>query len=160
MDPNMMAGMGDFLKNPEMMKSAMDMLKNNPGMMEQMMNMGKQFSNSKKNPDNLEQTDYKCDDPVTIQGLKSDTYNNQHGIIKRYNPETTRYEIYLSDLDKTVSIKQNNFIRATVSPEELDGESTNDEEVEDHTGATSQETTESPKVDDPVGSTTNADTNE
>ena len=135
MDPNMMAGMGDFLKNPEMMKSAMDMLKNNPGMMEQMMNMGKSFAkptqtdNSQDNSqDNLAQTDYKCNDSVIIQGLKSDTYNNQHGLIKRYITETNRYEIYLNDLDKTISIKQNNFIRA------IDSE-TNDDDVEDFTGS-------------------------
>ena len=135
MDPNMMAGMGDFLKNPEMMKSAMDMLKNNPGMMEQMMNMGKSFAkppqtdNSLDNSqDNLAQTDYKCNDSVIIQGLKSDTYNNQPGLIKRYIAETNRYEIYLNDLDKTISIKQNNFIRA------IDSE-TNDDDVEDFTGS-------------------------
>ena len=135
MDPNMMAGMGDFLKNPEMMKSAMDMLKNNPGMMEQMMNMGKSFAkptqtdNSQDNSqDNLAQTDYKCNDSVIIQGLKSDTYNNQPGLIKRYIAETNRYEIYLNDLDKTISIKQNNFIRA------IDSE-TNDDDVEDFTGS-------------------------
>ena len=148
MDPNMMAGMGDFLKNPEMMKSAMDMLKNNPGMMEQMMNMGKSFAkptqtdnsqdnsqdnspdNSQDNSqDNLAQTGYKCNDSVIIQGLKSDTYNNQPGLIKRYIAETNRYEIYLNDLDKTISIKQNNFIRA------IDSETNDDADVEDFTGS-------------------------
>ena len=86
MDPNLMSGMGDFMKNPEMMKGMMDMLQNNPGMMEQMMNMGKSPSN------NLEDTEYNYDDKVTITGLitKGDTYNNKSGVIRKYNTETSR----------------------------------------------------------------------
>ena len=95
MDPNLMSGMGDFMKNPEMMKAAMDMLQNNPGMMEQMMNMGKPPSN------NLEDTEYNYNDKVTISGLLaqgSETYNNKSGVIRKYNMETSRYDIFISEL--------------------------------------------------------------
>ena len=111
MDPNLMSGMGDFMKNPEMMKGMMDMLQNNPGMMEQMMNMGKSPSN------NLEDTEYNYDDKVTITGLlkKGDTYNNKSGVIRKYNMETSRYDIFISELDKSISIKESNFVRDLVS---------------------------------------------
>ena len=116
MDPNLMSGMGDFMKNPEMMKGMMDMLQNNPGMMEQMMNMGKSPSN------NLEDTEYNYDDKVTITGLltKGDTYNNKSGVIRKYNMETSRYDIFISELDKSISIKESNFVRDLVSEDDPD----------------------------------------
>ena len=116
MDPNLMSGMGDSMKNPEMMKGMMDMLQNNPGMMEQMMNMGKSPSN------NLEDTEYNYDDKVTITGLitKGDTYNNKSGVIRKYNTETSRYDIFISELDKSISIKESNFVRDLVSKDDSD----------------------------------------
>lgn len=104
MDPNLLSGLGDFMKNPEMMKQAMDMLKNNPGMMENIMNMSKQPQNN-----NLDDTPYNLDDVVLIHSLKNEDYNNQTAHIKQYNPETLRYEIDLKDMDKTISIKADNF---------------------------------------------------
>jgi len=104
MDPNLLSGLGDFMKNPEMMKQAMEMLKNNPGMMENIMNMTKQPENN-----NLDDTDYNLDDTVIIHSLKNDTYNNQTAHIRKYNPDTLRYDVHLIDMDKTISIKQDNF---------------------------------------------------
>ena len=104
MDPNLMS---DFMKNPEMMKSAMDMLKNNPGLMEQMMGMGQ--NDQSKSTNNLDDTEYNLDDTITINGLSNDTYNNQHGLVKDYNQDKDRYVIYIEDLDKTLSIKPTNI---------------------------------------------------
>ena len=141
MDPNLMQ---EFMKNPEMMKSAMDMLKNNPGMMKNIMKMGNPSDganpSSSANPgsgvnpdmmgnimnmlnpegnsssdlepstrDNLEETDYSYDDSVFIQGLKTDTYNDKSGLVNGYNQEKSRYEIYLEELDKSISIKEENI---------------------------------------------------
>jgi len=125
MDPNLMSGMGDFMKNPEMMKGMMDMLQNNPGMMDQMMNMGKSPSN------NLEDTEYNYDDKVTITGLTNDTYNNKSGLIRKYNMETSRYDILIGELDKSISIKESNFVRDLVS--------TDQDHVEDPTVESSEE---------------------
>ena len=127
MDPNLLQGMGDFLKNPDMLKNAMDMLKNNPAMMEKMANFGKKFAQPQTN---LEQTDFKLDTPVTIKGLKSDTYNNQEGLIKKFNPESKRFEIFLPDLDKTISIKQKNFKRNIIEPDVEEPESDDEAELD------------------------------
>ena len=58
---------------------------------------------------NLDDTPYNLDDVVLIHGLKNEDYNNQTAYIKQYNPETLRYEIDLNDMDKTISIKEDNF---------------------------------------------------
>ena len=149
MDPNLMSGMGDFMKNPEMMKGMMDMLQNNPGMMEQMMNMGKSPSN------NLEDTEYNYDDKVTITGLitKGDTYNNKSGVIRKYNTETSRYDIFISELDKSISIKESNFIRDLVSTDQDNtAESTEESTVEQNVEST-EESTEESTVEQNVEST-------
>jgi hypothetical protein len=135
MDPNLMSGMADFMKNPEMMKAAMDMLKNNPGMMEQMMNMGKSPSN------NLEDTEYNYDDKVIISGLKNDTYNNKSGVIRKYNIETSRYDIFISELDKSVSIKESNFIRDLVSTDQDKTEESTEKSNEEQNVESTEEST-------------------
>jgi len=104
MDPNLLSGLGDFMKNPEMMKQAMEMLQNNPGMMENIMNMSKQPQNN-----NLDDTDYNLDDTVVVHSLKNPDYNQQTAHIRKYNPDTLRYDVHLQDMDKTISIKQDNF---------------------------------------------------
>ena len=135
MDPNLMSGMGDFMKNPEMMKGMMDMLQNNPGMMEQMMNMGKSPSN------NLEDTEYNYDDKVIISGLKNDTYNNKSGVIRKYNIETSRYDIFISELDKSVSIKESNFIRDLVSTDQDKTEESTEKSNEEQNVESTEEST-------------------
>ena len=101
--------MSEFMKNPEMMKSAMDMLKNNPGLMEQMMGMGMGQNDQSKSTNNLDDTEYNLDDTITINGLSNDAYNNQLGLVKDYNQDKDRYVIYMEDLDKTLSIKPTNI---------------------------------------------------
>ena len=84
--------MGDFLKNPAMMKQAMDMLKNNPEMMQQMMgSMGVTPPQANK-PENtanihgsLVGTEYGYDDEVMTCNLNNETYNNQKGLVKSYS---------------------------------------------------------------------------
>jgi len=71
MDPNMMSGMGDFLKNPAMMQQAMEMMKNNPELLQQMMG-GTGGSpgasvNSSSVDDSLLETDYDFDDRVVTK---------------------------------------------------------------------------------------------
>ena len=109
--------MSDFMKNPEMMKSAMDMLKNNPGLMEQMMKMG--GNAQPKSTNNLVDTEYNLDDTISIHGLSNDTFNNQIGLVKDYNLEKERYVIYIEELDKTLSIKPNNISKIQNEDEKI-----------------------------------------
>jgi len=108
MNTNAMPGFDEFMKNPEMMNNAMDMLKNNPELMKKYMNMS---NNTKKNDsiENLKNTDYKFDETVCITGLSNDTYNNKNGNIRGYNTDTDRYEIFITELNKTIAIKNTAF---------------------------------------------------
>jgi hypothetical protein len=106
MDPNLMAGMGDILKNPEMMKQAMEMMKNNPGLMEKMMgDIQPPPSN------NLDDTEYDLDDRVTTCNLNNETYNNQEGLVKSYSIERSRFEVLILSLEKSIYVKPENLVK-------------------------------------------------
>ena len=98
--------MSEMLKNPEMMKMASEMLKNNPGLMENIMKNG--FGPKK---DNLEATPFKLDDTVNISGLSKDEYNNKLGSIKSYNSDKSRFEVYVNDLNKSLYLKELNLTK-------------------------------------------------
>ena len=108
-----MAGMGDFLKNPAMLKQAMDMLKNNPEMMKQMMGgMGASPTKSNKD-DSLKDTEYNYDDKVMTCNLNNETYNNKEGRVKSYNVEKSRFEVFIVEHDKSIFIKPENLEKQT-----------------------------------------------
>jgi len=130
----MLAGMGDMFKNPEMMKSMEEMMKN-PDIMSNAMkmmsdpNIQNMFSGMGANAtansedatvendtipeeENLfDGLDFMVNDEVFISGLKTDTYNNQTGFIRNYNPESLRYEVYIEEMDKSISIKSENITK-------------------------------------------------
>jgi hypothetical protein len=128
MDPSMMSGFADMLKNPAMMKTMEDMMKN-PDIMSNAMNMMKDPSiqnmfsgipsdnlteqelelELEENSDN--DLEFNVGEIVLIDGLNNDMYNNQNGIIKYYNINTSRYAVFIEELDKTISIKEDNLTK-------------------------------------------------
>ena len=124
-NPDMMNSMQEMMKNPEIMKSAMDMMKN-----PEIMNMFGGLENSgsqvcQEDCDDCEQCEentFNTDDVVTLQNLKSEVYNGKQGVVREFLTDRERYSIYIEELDKTISVKEEN-IRA-------DDSSNNDVTVE------------------------------
>ena len=106
MDPNLISQM---MQNPEMMKMAEEMMKTNPNMLGDMMkNMG---NNNERNPEEeLKEKKFNFNDEVKFLNLSNETYNDKEGLVKNFNSETNRYEIYILELDKSISIKEDNLI--------------------------------------------------
>ena len=115
MDPNII---GDFMKNPEMMNMAMNMLKNNPGMMENIMKMkmptGSNQSDTGTNQfdtgSNQSDTKFKPNEQVEIRELNNNEYNGQTGVIKGYHKEKKRYEVYITNMEKSIYLKEINIV--------------------------------------------------
>ena len=113
MDPNMI---NQFMKNPEMMKMAMDMLQKNPGLMENMKDM---LKNKTKSPQeelvlskeelDLEETPYELNQTVTIQNLKTEIYNQQKASIKGFCKDKNRFKVWIIDLEKFIYLKPENI---------------------------------------------------
>jgi len=107
MDPNLISQM---MQNPEMMKMAEDMMKNNPNMLSDIMkNMG--GDNNAPNPEEvLKDKKFQFNDEVKTINLSNEVYNDKEGLVKNYNSETNRYEILVLELEKTISVKEENLI--------------------------------------------------
>ena len=106
MDPNVL---NQMMQNPEMMKMAEEMIKNNPNILSDMMkNMG---NNDKSNTEEtLKDKKFQFNEEIRTVDLNNETYNNQNGLVKNFNSETNRYEIYILDLDKSISVKEENLV--------------------------------------------------
>ena len=98
--------MDEMLKNPDMLNKAMDMLKNDPKIVETLMNLN---NNSKNTTDSLIGTPYKSDEEVIIDNLLNKEYNGKSGLVKSYCIDKERYTIYLKDIDKNILIKEKNI---------------------------------------------------
>ena len=61
-----------------------------------------------KNKDDLIDTKYKLDDNIIIDNLKSEKYNKKNGIIKGFDKKNNRYLVQIEELDKSISIKEDN----------------------------------------------------
>ena len=107
MDPNLISQM---MQNPEMMKMAEEMMKNNPNILSDMMNnMG--GNNDAPNPEEvLKDKKFQFNDEVKTVNLSNENYNNKDGLVKNYNSETNRYEILVLELEKSISVKEENLI--------------------------------------------------
>jgi len=109
MDPNLIS---EMMKNPEMMKMAEEMLKKNPNMMNDLMKgMGGGESVVTQTPEqNLEGRRFEFNEEVITNGLKNESFNGQNGMIKNYNSEKDRYEIYIMDMDKSILVREENLV--------------------------------------------------
>ena len=122
MDPNTI---NQMMQNPEMMKMAEEMIKTNPNMLSEMMkNMGNtnnpnSLSDMMKNMGNSDQPNpeellkdkkFQFNDEIRTVNLSNETFNDQNGLVKNFNSETDRYEIFILDLDKSISVKEDNLV--------------------------------------------------
>lgn len=101
MDPKLI---GEFMKNPEMMNMAMNMLKTNPGIIENIMKM------HKPKEDNLSDKKYNLNQEVEIKGLINDEYNGKIGKIEDYHLEKNRYQVFVVNLEKSLYLKEENLV--------------------------------------------------
>lgn len=112
MDPNIL---GEFMKNPEMMKMVMNLAKKNPELLEKITNMQVPMKEdlsvdkdnlSVKKKDNFLDKKFKLDQEVEIMGLITDKYNGEIGLIQNYHAEKDRYEVYFKQLEKSLYLKE------------------------------------------------------
>lgn len=116
-NPETMKKMEEMMKNPDLMSNAMNMM-NNPSMASLFGNLPTQQNNEENNDpereeDNSEtiQTENKFseNDVVTLVNLSSDSYNNQECIVKSFDNNSQRYNVYVKSLDKVISVKEQNI---------------------------------------------------
>ena len=105
----------EFMKNPEMLKQSLEMLQNNPAMMDQFQSMSKSVQ---ENPDILNsfmekdtnlKPKFKVNDNIITKNLKNTDFNNLNGVIESYDKESNRYYINIPELNKKISIKEDNL---------------------------------------------------
>lgn len=115
----------EFMKNPEFLKNAMNMLQNNPQMMDQISNVSNMLSknpemlnsfmnlnsnsNNSKNNTNDNQPTYEIDTEIKLLNLKNRDYNNLIGKIIRFDNLKNRYEVNIPSLDKNILVKEENI---------------------------------------------------
>ena len=139
-DPQMMSSMQEMMKNPDFMANAMKMM-NNPEISKMFGGLDGDNNDNNESNENTEgiecngcddcepieiENTFSCDDIVTLSGLKSEEYNGQTGIVREYLNEKERYSVYIEEMDKTISLKEENL--TLVLDEEIEGEDTNSSE--------------------------------
>lgn len=126
-DPSMLGAMGEMMKNPEMLKQMEEMMKN-PEIMNNAMKMMNDpnmanlfggntgFPNNQENNDedsdsssDVEETRFGVKEKVRLINLKSESYNGKDATIKSYNSANNRYNVYITELDKVISVKEENI---------------------------------------------------
>ena len=66
-------------------------------------------------------------DEVVLKDLKNETYNNKEGIVQRFIPKTTRYEVLIKSLNKSLAVKPENIVlKKDLEPKDEDNEDNND----------------------------------
>lgn len=132
-DPQMMSSMQEMMKNPDFMANAMKMM-NNPEISKIFGGLGGDDSNTTGEeecggcddcgPIEIENT-FSCDDVVTLSGLKSEEYNGKTGVVREYLTDRERYSVYIEEMDKTISLREENL--TLVLDEEVEGDDNIDE---------------------------------
>lgn len=109
-DPAFMAQVQEMMKNPEMMQNMMNMMGGMGGMgdMGGMPDLSGMGGEPPENPENL-YLKYKIGSSVSLVNLKSETYNGKSGLIQSYNSKKQRYVINLNDMDKFISVREDNI---------------------------------------------------
>jgi hypothetical protein len=127
-DPQMMNSMQEMMKNPDFMDNAMKMM-NNPEISKMFGGLGGDNGSTEvdecegcddcentNEPIEIERT-FSCDDIVSLSGLKSEEYNGKQGIVREYLNDRERYSVYIEEMDKTISLREENL---TLVSEETD----------------------------------------
>ena len=125
-NPEMMNNVNGMMQNPEMMNKVNGMMQN-PEMMEKvngmMQNTQKQtqmkgpgslnldsiLGNNKKEESNPKKEDtFSNEEKVLLTGLNDQDYNKKEGLIRGYDDNKKRYLVYIEDIDKQISVKEEN----------------------------------------------------
>ena len=127
-----MSGINEMLKNPEMLKMATDMAKNNPEILEKIIK-GNHFNKNQVNSsnithDNLSSTNYQYNEKIMTKNLKNEEFNNNVGLIKNYQTDKNRFEVLLKDKNKTISIKPENLIKIDENYNKYDNDNNDNNE--------------------------------
>ena len=123
-NPEMMKSMSEMMTNPEIqkmlsnpdfMKNAMNMMGNmnsmNPNNLNQNVNNNDSGSESESDNNNqieLEDRLFYDNQKIKIINLKNDDYNQKNAIITSYDSVKKRYNVYIEEVDKSISIKEEN----------------------------------------------------
>jgi len=136
-NPEMMKSMMEMMQNPEIMKNVMGMMQN-PEIQKMMQdpNTLNNLSNLMK-PDLAETQNEESDDKFTtgdhimLTGLTNENYNNKDGIIKGFDKVKNRYLVYVDELEKTISVKEDNCLQ-TIQSDSSTEEDTEEDNEEDN----------------------------
>ena len=118
-NPEMMKQVNSMMQNPEMMGQVNKMMQN-PEMMGKVNGMVKpntKEENKMKGPGNLNlnnilgkkennENTFVNGDKILLSNLNNQEYNNKEGIIRSYDQTKNRYLVYITDLDKEISVKE------------------------------------------------------
>lgn len=138
-NPDFQEAMKSMMNNPEMMKNVMDIMqdpeqmKNIMSMMGGMMpNMVPNMQNEDQLPNNneikeeqkgsvgitssegkeinREELKFNKNDKIQLQGLKNNEYNQKNGVIESYNSDSSRYTVLIEELERVISVKEDNIL--------------------------------------------------
>ena len=98
--------LSEMMKNPAMMKMAQEMLQKNPEMINSLL---KNMAPKADDTDNLKDTEYSLDSKIVIKDLKTEIYNGKKGLVKDYDTERDRFQVYIAELDKSLYLKAENL---------------------------------------------------
>jgi len=125
-NPEMMNKVNEMMQNPEMMNKVNGMMQN-PEMMNKvngmMQNTQKQTqmkgpgnlnldsilgNNKKEEPSPEKENTFSNEDQIFLTGLNNQDYNKKEGVIRGYDDNKKRYLVYIEDIDKQISVKEEN----------------------------------------------------
>ena len=125
-NPEMMSQINGMMQNPEMMNKVNGMMQNSEmmdkvnGMMQntqkqtQMkgpgsLNLDSILGNNKKEESNpKKENTFSNEEKVLLTGLNDQDYNKKEGLIRGYDDNKKRYLVYIEDIDKQISVKEEN----------------------------------------------------
>jgi hypothetical protein len=110
-NPEMMGQVNKMMQNPEMMNKVNGMMKPNTEKENKMKGPGNlNLNNILGKKENNENT-FVNGDKILLSNLNNQEYNNKEGIIRSYDQTKNRYLVYITDLDKEISVKEENAKR-------------------------------------------------
>lgn len=119
-NPEMMKNVMDIMQDPEQMKNIMSMMGGMmPGMVPNMQNEDHKPNNNEIKEEqkgleggeiNWEELKFNKDDKIQLQGLKNNEYNKKNGVIESYNSDNSRYTVLIEELEKVISVKEDNIL--------------------------------------------------
>jgi hypothetical protein len=159
-NPDTMKSMEEMMQNPDIMENAMKMM-SNPDIMKMfgganggMPDMASMFGGGgggggvgdesepnlngsaieveSESESDYEELPFNVDDQVVLSGLKNEEFNGKNGVVTEYFKEKNRYVVFIEDMDKTVSLREENLTLLNENENENENEESNaDLEIEE-----------------------------